>query len=689
MGTSGTSDLPAWLRNNYQTPSQRHRANNPHYRERESKRDSTRVRARSDDMKEQRHETQVRRPFIGWDTEGTNTDATPFLFGCSTGDRIAEPRISSQRMFDLILAVEQETPTAIHVIYGGEYDFNMFLRDLPVKSLHALRATNKTMWNDYRIEHIPRKWFSISKNGVSAKIFDVVSFFAAPYIQALEEHGIGTDEQRERIRRGKEDRRTFTYADLAYIEPYWWDEVSLLPVLMAQMRESFYRAGVFIHHWHGPGAIARYMLREHRIKECKSNDLPDPVHIAARYAFCGGRFEPFQAGLYDGEVWNADINSAYPYAATMLPDLSSGVWHQHSGPQIDRSSIDPKKFALYHIRYHKRNPDREGLCVEPQPLFRRFHDDRVMWPGSVTGWYWSPEAASVANNPHAEFLESWVYESGDTLPFSWLLDYYQHRLSLQRIGDPMELAFKLGPNSVYGQLAQRAGWERTKKAPPYHQIEWAGYITSWCRAMVYKAATYCWEKNALISIDTDGVFATCPIPDLALVNGSGSNLGQWKVKSVPGMLNWQSGVYWVNDGTEWQLKKARGAPRGKIPLDKALEALENLGSIKYTQQELIGYRWALRNGLDTWRYFVDKPRQLQFGGSEFSKRWHNPRGCRECRSFGGTGLHDLYPASNSFAYDSHSTMHVLPWEDNDHDRARDPIDLKNELAIEQIWIEDE
>lgn len=659
----------------------RYRASDEDYRERELKRGMQRE--RSDELRERRSEAQASRPFVGWDTEGTNVDATPFLFGCSTGDRIAEPSIPSKRMLELILTVEAAMPNAIHVIYGGEYDFNMILRDLPLKFLLELRRTGKVKWEGYRLEHIPRKWFVVAKDGVSAKIFDVISFFAAPYIVALEEHKVGTDEQRDRIRRGKADRRGFTFRDIDYIEPYWWDEVSLLPVLMDGMRESFYRAGVFIHHWHGPGAIARYMLREHHIKSAKS-ECPEVVREAARYAFCGGRFESFQAGLHDGEVWNADINSAYPYAATMLPDLSSGRWRYQG--TVDKSAIDPHIFALYHISYRKPNSSRTDLCVEPQPLFRRFHDDRVTWPNSVTGWYWSPEASTIRDNPYAKVLEAYVFVDDGSKPFGWLQEYYDHRLSLQRMADPMELAFKLGPNSVYGQLAQRAGWERTRKAPPYHQIEWAGYITSWCRAMVYLAAMKSWTENALISIDTDGVFATAPIQDSALLNGSGMDLGQWKVKSVPGMLNWQSGVYWINSGTDWSLKKARGAPKGQIGFDLALEALGNdLAPIEYVRQELIGYRYALRNDMREWRYFVEKPRQLQFGGSAFSKRWHNPRGCRKCRSGDAFSMHDLYPASSGFTVDDHSTMHVLPWEDNDHYRARDPLELKDEVFLEQLW----
>lgn len=667
------------------TRQQRFRGTNEAYREREHKRDSTRDRTEWNGV---RRDRTAYKPFIGWDTEGSNVDATPFLFGSSEGHRIAKPGITTREMFDLLLEAEEESPDSIHIIYGGEYDFNMMLRNVDLRNLWALKNYGKTTWHEYKIEHIPRKWLIVKKGTTVVRVFDVVSFFAAPYVTALLENQIGTEDEVARIKEGKRQRESFTFADLDFIEPYWRTELKLLPELMDKLREAFYRAGVFIHYWHGPGALARYMLRHHKIKECMARDLPEQVHTAARFAFCGGRFEPFQAGLYEGRVINRDVNSAYPYAATLLPDLSTGYWEHVTN--VDRSQLRQDQFAVWHIRYEKLNVDRVGLCVEPQPLFRRLHDDRVQWPNSVEGWYWSPEAYTVRDNRYAEFIEGWVYHDSGIRPFKWLSEYYDHRRMLKVSGDPMQLAFKLGPNSVYGQLAQRAGWQRYKGPPTFHQIEWAGFITSVCRAMVYEVASYAWEQNGLISIDTDGVYATCDLPDSILPNGTGSGLGQWEASEVPGVLNWQSGVYWVKgDDDRWELKKARGAPKGQIPFSAAIAALPELKDLEYKRNELIGYRWGLRNGMQDWRYFVTKDRRLQFGGSEFSKRFHQPRACRLCRGFSAGTMHDLYPVGNGFARDPHSKMHVLPWEkSNDHERIRDILDLKGEIVIDEIWSEE-
>lgn len=670
-----------------------YRERNSAYRSREHSRNTVRDRSR---YNTDRINKTLTKPFVMWDTEGTNDDATPFLFGSSDGDRIAHPALGSKEMLDLILAAEFRDPDVIHFGYGFDYDVNMILREMPHKSLFCLKQNGKVKWDGYEIEHVPRKWFTVKRGKIVARIFDVVSFFGVGYAIALEEHGIGTDEERSRIRAGKARRSTFTYHHLGKVEPYWRLELKLGPVLMDKMREAFYDAGMFIHKWHGPGALARYGLTHHGIKETLAKS-PEPVHDAARYAFCGGRFEPFQAGLYTGEVFNADINSAYPYAATFLPNLVTGRWTYISGDKI-RERVNPTEFAVYHIAYDVPNSARRDFSAGPQPLFRRYNDDRVMWPNSVTGWYWSPEAFNVRDNPHARFVEAYIFNDDGSRPFAFLADYYEKRLLLKRLGDPTQITFKLFINSIYGQLAQRAGWQRG--IPPFHQIELAGFITSLCRASIYSAALAAWNRNELISCDTDGIFTTGPIPETDLPTGIGTGLGQWEVASVPGMLFWQSGVYWLPDDDggwnlsrtvehpRWRLKKARGAPKGSIPFHAAIDALGQLAPLKYKRSELIGYRWGLRNGMDNWRYFVTNDREIAFGGGPYSKRQHNPRMCRLCRGFIDGSLHDLSPSGNGFTLNNHSKMHVLPWEKNDHERLRDPIDVKSEIIIDHIWTEE-
>jgi hypothetical protein len=676
----------------------RYRANNPEYRKDEKIRDKTRDRT---DHNTQRREKNLFKPFVGWDTEGTNVDATPFLFGSSDGDRIAKPQITSREMFDLLLTAEKRNPDAIHVIYGGEYDFNMMLRDFELKHLMALRWTNRTRWNDYRIFHIPHKWLEIEKDGVVVRVYDVIAFFGCAYLKALTENGIGTPEDLARIAEGKAGRKDFTFADLAFVEPYWLTELKYLPILMDKLRDAFHRADLFIKSWHGPGALARYALRTRGIKDCMAK-TPDEVHIAARYAFCGGHFEMFQAGLFDGVVHNADINSAYPYAMTMLPNLATGSWEHVAN--VDRASIDPKKFAVYFIKYNGRE-----MLLRPQPLWRRLHDDTVIWPNKTGGnWYWSPEAAMVKDDEYAEFIEAWVFHDDGTKPFAFVQELYDIRLKMQQAGDPIQIALKLCINSMYGQLAQRAGWKRTKKGPvipPFHQLEWAGFITSYCRAMLFKAAISAWENDSLLAVDTDGIFTTKPINLPSLENGTGNALGQWKTSTMDGILLWQQGFYWTKcepceefpDG--WKAKKTRGAPRGRVPFKLAIATLPEVDErkskpvINYSLTVLFGYRLCMaRRKMVDWRYFREVPRKLAFGGSPWSKREHFHTHCRRCCvrytdyvETPGNLLHDLRPTTREPIMRNNprrSKMHHIPWEANDHTRI--PLEDDYEIITEEV-----
>lgn len=658
-----------------------YRASHSDYRDREATRQQSR---NYSDYNERRRSLTLSRPFIGWDTEGSNTNATPFLFGSSRGDYLAHPELSTREIFETILHREKQEPNALHVVYGAEYDFNMFLRDVQLPALNALKRYGHCLWGEYKLEHVPRKWFTVSRPGYAvAKLFDVVSFFACPYIDALDAHGIGTDEQRALIREGKQQRANFTFADIDYIEKYWRTELVLLPQLMDKLRAAFHKAGMYITSWHGPGALARRMLTDHGIKKVQAK-VPEPVHDAARYAFAGGRFESFSAGLYEGTVYNADRNSAYPYAATFLPDLATGRWEYVAN--VDRDKIDPSQFALYHVEYMVSNGER-SFTIGPQPIFRRYGDDRVAWPTSVRNWIWSPEAFTVRDNTHTNFLEAYIYRDDGSRPFSFLKEYYEHRLLLKRLGDPTQIAFKLGPNSVYGQLAQRAGWQ--KGIPPFHQIEMAGYVTSHCRAAVYEVARKAWDRGELISIDTDGVFTTGPIPETDLPEPYGSGLGEWEPSRSDGILYWQSGVYWNRKNGEWKLAKSRGAPKGLIPASGAFEALANgFSDLKYTRSELIGYRWALRNGMTKWRYFVEQERKISFGGAPGSKRYHNPRQCQTCKGSSNSTMHDLSLGFNGYAGSIDSRKHNLPWESNDHDSPGDIIDAKSDMIIDEIWLEE-
>ena len=212
------------------------------------------------------------RPFIFWDGEGyTTADGSHhyMLFGCShfpDNPLIAED-LSTKACLDYLLSVESEYPNAFHVGFAFDYDVNMILGDLPSRCLRHLGDYGVTRWQGYRIAYIPGKMFTVTRGNekrgekkVSATIFDVFGFFHSKYTTSLLKFGVATKEELEAVTAGKEERENFTFADIEYVKRYWQEEISFGPMLMDRIRDACYDAGLYVTQWHGPGALAAYML---------------------------------------------------------------------------------------------------------------------------------------------------------------------------------------------------------------------------------------------------------------------------------------------------------------------------------------------------------------------------------------------------------------------------------------------
>jgi hypothetical protein len=649
-----------------------------------------------------------RRNFVGWDGEGYRAFAVDangqaailhryMLFGCSTGHHVTGIDLGTIECLDLILFTEQQDPQAFHVGFSFEYDVNMILRDLEWRHLAMLHDTGVVKWKGYRIKHVPHKMFSVSKNGVSATIYDVFGFFHVSYLRALRKFGIGTPEALSKIEAGKNLRSSFSYAELPMIISYWSEEIALLPALMDYLREACYGAGFYITQWHGPGALASFALKKYGVHAWHAQKVPRPVQVARRLAYAGGRFQAWRCGYYPGPAYTADINSAYAYACSMLPRLDKGQW-VCGDPKIVKSARDISHFALYRIRFDATEMERTAReeCI-PFPLFHRDGKGFLTWPSKTEGWYWSPEAALVAGSRHAKFLEVWEWRGSDMRPFSFISSAYDRRVQLQLAGNPVEQAYKWFLASIYGQFAQRVGWDRAKRsAPRSHQLEWAGFITSYCRALVYRAAVDVARRGGLISIDTDGVTSIVPFRAETLPGGVGSRLGEWKLEDFDSILFWQNGIYWLKDRDgKWKDPKTRGVPRGTIPRDSAMACLDAhdwiQGSgnphISAVRNRFIGYRQAMQHRFDSWRRWQEDPISIEFGGS--GKGRHVASLCAKCTSIRvssaqrGNGEEPvLHTVTHFYDSDPLSKAHKLPW--------LEPVDRDGSVNVQDmgIWEDD-
>jgi hypothetical protein len=635
-------------------------------------------------------------PFVLWDGEGYNAyiagsngeiviEHRYMLFGSSESDPIRGIKLTTEQCLDEIVRVKRENPRAIFIGFSFEYDVNMIIGDFGPHRLYLLKKFGTVRYKGYRIEHIPRKLLRISRDGISATIFDTFGYFGCSYVAALRKYGVGTESQLDYIDSGKGKRGQFTYSDIDYVESYWRAEVNLGPPLLDKVRDACYTAGYFITEWHGPGALAAFGLKYIGANKWHGGkNVPQEVKAARAYAYAGGRFHGFLGGYYIGDVYTADLNSAYAYACTLLPRLDNGTWRRVQPDRIGAGE-DVPEFGLYRIRF-KFDKFRPGMAT-PFPLFHRGKDNSLSWGPWTEGWYWGPEARLVLGSPYATLLEAWVYSGDGSYPFrEWIQGAFNRRLIMQEKNDPVEKGYKWMLAAMYGAFARRVGWNRKLRiAPSSHQIEWAGFITSKCRALVQLAAHMAARNNGLVSIDTDGVMSLEPFGDLP--GGKGNGLGEWKCEHYTGILYWQSGIYWLRDesGT-WQTPKTRGLPKGTVPMEMALAVIEETDNLRdqkhaaFTVNKTIftGYGRALQGQLHRWKTWETVTETVVFGGT--GKTRHIPALCGMCRGNPKARMHNLqiFPADLD---DIESHPHKLPWLEKDTDA------ILNTTEVEDDWDE--
>jgi hypothetical protein len=533
----------------------------------------------------------------------------------------------------------------------------------------------------YHIQLRPGKWFSVSKYGANydrrknphdkttVKIYDLFSFFAKSFIKAYEEL-VGPVP--DIITEGKAARSNFDSVDDSYVESYWQVEIQMLRELAEELRRRLYGAGLRITSWHGPGALASYALRQRGVKAHMAV-CPPEVREAARYGYAGGRFEMFHLGRTLGPIYSVDINSAYPFGITKLPSLNTGMWQHATRPRIDRIA----KFGIYRVRLL---PVVGGSFFEraPGPLFHRDQMGNISFPWVSSGWYWSPEVVNLRklDSKRYEIVEGWEYVGGrnaDTdLPFYWVNEEYEKRRRWKAEGLAAQLALKLMLNSLYGKMAQRVGWNEEKRtAPAWHQLEWAGWVTSHTRGMLWDLMSRIpFEK--IIAVETDGLYTTQDPATLGITDSK--ELGGWEINVYDEILYVQSGMAWLRKGDEWTCKR-RGLDARTFSLDdctaylKRLRAGSNWEPFIGRTTRFIGLGAAINSTAPLKvRHCVWQTKDREIKPGQGGKRVHLSRQCEACEAGMDAyqGAHDM--SIRSMAYKTpESHPHDIPWEGGQDD----------------------
>ena len=567
---------------------------------------------------------------IGVDGEGH--DGRYFLIGAANdaGQQWSAwnaEGLSSVECFDFLVSLPAE-PVKWGFAFG--YDVNMMLQDLPLAALQRLRNTTRVRWRDYRLEWIPGKLFRVSKQrcivvrnageqpllrqtdesvGFCA-VWDMYPWQQTSFVKWLQKNHICSDEEIEAISAMKGQRPDFSAAMRAEITRYCIDECRYLARGAHSLHEMLIAQGVRLHRYYSPASVSKALMNAEGV----ANQLPPKtgVRVAAALqdidldavfdaAYFGGRAETSIAGPVEGPLYQYDIRSAYPYAATRLPCWRHGEWRSNAG-----NPIEPWSMVL--VQW-KPLSSKEKMPWGPLPIRPKIGSLR--WPTHGEGWYWGAEVLAVQHLAAIKVRRHIVWRQRcDHEPFAYLASLYQQRAALKAAGDAREYVNKLALNATYGALAQHPPKNAPEKREPrWRNLAWAGLITATTRGMV----------GALLDSDSLMVATDCVIARKPLAVPCSNALGDWEASEWGGGFLIGPGVYFLRNAEgEWQVFKSRGYSHGSIGIEEVLQewkAKGRNGEIRIQRTVFVGLGAALHrvNGVtgerstELWRKFVDMP----------------------------------------------------------------------------------
>lgn len=452
-------------------------------------------------------------PLVALDSEGadgpnnyhylTNVQA---MWG-STRALIEKSNIRTHEVLSFLLRLPANH---VYVIFAGNYDFNMWLRDIPETEMLELLREGQCKWHDFTIKWIPNKILTVRRGNYSRTIYDVFAWYQKSFVKACADWGIGTAEQLELVTFMKEKRGNFSEVDPKLIKAYCWLELELLLLLVEKLREKILQTEYRPKGLYGPGALAASILERHKIKDHYG---PYDKELALR-GYYGGRFDSALFGWFTN-VFEHDIRSAYPDQIRYLPCSRNAKWEVSRNPANSR-------YGLYHVKWNVADDS-------PYPPFPwRTTSGKIYYPSNGEGWYHADEvlAAREIYGRDIKILDGYALiemecdKGCQGQPYKFVEELYEWRLRLEAEGNHEQAKLvKLAINSIYGKTAQSVG--QKNKVPPFQNYFLAGAITAGTRAKILRAIG---RGENVISIATDGLYA---LERLQVTEGE--SLGNWEV----------------------------------------------------------------------------------------------------------------------------------------------------------------
>ena len=480
--------------------------------------------------------TKIPRYFVGVDTETENGDI--FLIADSDGNYL-DGIITFERVAEFLFQHEGEWI----FFYNLSYDAECILKLLPEEILkqYKWKKELRFQYKNYKIHYIDRKKLTLSKGKHSVSGYDIAQYYDnKPLDVASESIGITLDQKYLELKKKREIFSKFYYSrHKGEIRAYCLEDCRHTKELSEHWIATFEAVFSFYpKNWISAGYLAEKVLINNNIPIPLFNELEYPIQEIARSSFYGGRFELIKRG-YIGECYLYDLNSAYPYALTTLPDITQGRW-------FESKKIHPKaKIGFFFIQANIS----DKVKISPFPFVKK--NRTICYPsGKFRTYVTLDELLMVKGDKNIQYtiLDSWQFIPKDnpTYPFkNFIKKQYYKRLELKELDNPLEKAIKIVLNSIYGKMAQRTNNMIGNLFNPVI----ASYITGFTRRQLYEFTKKNKLDNFVVAYATDSVACQKKIKNL-----DSKKLGKMKLdKQATDVIFLSNGFYkfngiWKNRG---------------------------------------------------------------------------------------------------------------------------------------------
>lgn len=468
---------------------------------------------------------------VGIDTE--TDDGNIFLISDNNGKYLDLDNITFNKVANWLMRYEG----CWCFCWNLGYDADCILKLLPETILQAYKWKKelKFRYNKFVIHYIDKKKLTIRRDKHSVSLYDIMQYYDEKKLVNAYTKNINKplDSKYLAIKEKREEFSKYYYSrHKKQIRDYCKIDCVLTKELAKHWIDTFEAVFGFLSvNWISAGYLAEKVLLNNGIDIPLFNEVPFEVQDLARNSFYGGRFELIRRGFI-GECYIYDINSAYPYSLTKIPDIINGKW-------ISSRPIHPKaKLGFFFIEANI--DDSVKICPFP---FRKKNGTICNPCGKFRTCVTIEELKMVENNPKIKYkiLESYQFipNKNCSYPFKNFIEtQYYKRLKLKEKNDPLQQAIKVVLNSIYGKTAQRTNRVMGNLFNPVI----ASSITGNTRAQLYQFMKENDLDNDVVAFATDAIACRKQIPNL-----NSKKLGEMKLdKYGNDIIFLSNGFYRVN-----------------------------------------------------------------------------------------------------------------------------------------------